>query len=303
MRPWTRVFIGVILFLAAPAFVLISRPLYLQWGSTPAEQVRSLPGDSVVPQPATQETRAISINAPADVVWRWVAQLGQDRSGFYSFDVLENLVGCRMPIEDGLRPQLQQWRDGDRLWMYPPNRANGIGYASLRFVDPGRALVFGTHQAGTAMSAPEDGSWSFAVEPIDAHRSRLIVRGRAAVRTSFIAAAFDRLFFEPVHFMMERRMMLGIRELAETGRRNHTNNLALVANFVVLALLFAGAGFRALRAQRWTPPLAYALTAGALLAMLVFRQPPALVGLLLTAGLIVSAPAVRLAKTRPRPVR
>ena len=60
-----------------------------------------------------------------------MAQIGQDRAGFYSYEILENLVGCKMKNLDYLIPALQHWQEGDKLWMYPPDRAGGIGQAPL----------------------------------------------------------------------------------------------------------------------------------------------------------------------------
>jgi hypothetical protein len=96
------------------------------------------------------------------------SQLGQDRGGFYSYDILENLVGCAMPTTDRLLPERQSWQIGDKLWMYPPEKAGGIGFATLRVRVPGRALGLATRAPGTPLTAPEDGSWSFILEPLDA---------------------------------------------------------------------------------------------------------------------------------------
>src|SRR5258708_7784175 len=79
----------------AVAFFALARPWYQHWGATEEEVWRSLPGDEIVAGAITQQTRAITIEAPADRVWAWLAQIGQDRGGFYSFDFLENLVGNR----------------------------------------------------------------------------------------------------------------------------------------------------------------------------------------------------------------
>ena len=145
----------VALFLA---FLLVVRPWYLRWGATDDETRRPLPGDAIIPNAAGQETRAITIRAPVERVWPWLAQIGQDRGGFYSFDLLENLVGCEMPTADVLRPDRQTWRLGDKLWMYPPNKAGGIGFATLRAYVPGRALGFSTHAPGSSTKVG-DGSW------------------------------------------------------------------------------------------------------------------------------------------------
>ena len=110
----------------------------------------ALPGDEIVPAARSRETRAITIAAPAAQVWPWLAQLGQDRAGFYSYRLLENLVGCEMPNIEQLDPRLQSWKLGDKLWMYPPRKAGGVGFAVLAAYEPGRALGFATRQIGTA---------------------------------------------------------------------------------------------------------------------------------------------------------
>src|SRR5438552_14659566 len=118
---------------------------------------RPLPGDEIIASAVAQQTRAITIDAPVAHIWPWMAQLGQDRGGFYSYDLLENIVGCEMPTDDLLRPDRQSWSIGDKLWMYPSDKAGGAGFATLRAYVPGRALSFGTHILGTPPTAPEDG--------------------------------------------------------------------------------------------------------------------------------------------------
>jgi hypothetical protein len=86
------------------AYYALVQPWFLNWGATATELRKPLPGDEIIPTARRQQTRAITIAANIDSVWPWLAQIGQDRGGFYSFDALENLVGCDMPTEDYLRP-------------------------------------------------------------------------------------------------------------------------------------------------------------------------------------------------------
>src|SRR5450759_2319194 len=79
----------------------ILRRRYNRWGATPAELGARIPGDDLVPHPRLGYTRAITINAPVDAVWPWLAQIGQGRGSLYSFDGLENLVRCAS--RDGAR--------------------------------------------------------------------------------------------------------------------------------------------------------------------------------------------------------
>lgn len=271
------------------AFFLIVRPWYLRWGATDEEARRILPGDEIIPTASGQETRAITIRAPIERVWPWVAQLGQDRGGFYSYDLLENLVGCDMPTTDRLRAERQSWRIGDKLWMYPKNRAGGVGFATLRASVPGRALGFGTHAVGTPPSAPEDGSWSFVLEPVGESATRLLVRGRGAGGCSLLGVAFDRSVFEPVHFVMERRMMIGIKQLAEGSDRGRFLNHLQVGLWVVAFCLIVVAVVRVLRRERWRRPLVGFVAAAAVFQILTFGQPFIVVGLallLLVAGIL-----------------
>ena len=123
-RPFLRVAVLVTALTGIVAgFLLIIRPTYLNWGSTATERSQRLPGDEIVPHAGGQTTRAITIRAPIEDAWPWLAQLGQDRGGFYSFDLLENAVGCQMPTVDVLRARHQVRQLGDKLWMYPSDRA------------------------------------------------------------------------------------------------------------------------------------------------------------------------------------
>jgi hypothetical protein len=263
------------------AFFIIVRPWYLRWGATDEETRRILPGDEIIPTANGQETRAITIRAPMERVWPWVAQLGQDRGGFYSYDLLENLVGCDMPTTDRLRAERQLWRIGDKLWMYPKNRAGGVGFATLRVYVPGRALGFGTHAVGTPPSAPEDGSWSFVLEPVGDAATRLLVRGRGDGGRSLLGVTFDRSIFEPVHFVMERRMMIGIKQLAEGSDRGRFLNHLQVGLWVVAFCLIVVAVARVLRRERWRRPLVGFVAAAAVFLILTFGQPSVVVGLAL----------------------
>ena len=141
--------LAVTLALIVAHYIEVVRPAYLNWGATSEEQTRPLPGDDIVEHAMSQATRAITIAVPPGQVWPWIAQLGQDRGGFYSFDALVNLVGCDMPTVDVLRPDKQAWQLGDKLWMYPSDKAGGAGFATLRAFEPGRVLGFCTRIVGT----------------------------------------------------------------------------------------------------------------------------------------------------------
>ena len=168
--------------------------------------------------------------------------------------------------------------------MYPKDGAGGIGFATLRTYMPGRALGFGTHVVGSSPSAP--GIRQLVVRP---RADRPIVhpaaeRGRGATGRSLLGVAFDRVIFEPVHDAMERRMMIGIKQLAEgTDRQRLVNHLHVVLWTVTFAL-FIAAIVLVMRRDEWQLPLAGFVAAGIVFQVLTFVQPPIVVGVALVAG-------------------
>ncbi len=76
------------------------RPWHLRWGATDEELTETLPGDDVKPGAGIQVTHAVTINAPAEEVWKWLVQIGQERGGFYSYDWVENIFGLQIRNTD-----------------------------------------------------------------------------------------------------------------------------------------------------------------------------------------------------------
>jgi hypothetical protein len=102
-------------------YLLIVRPWHMNWGATDEEVRKRLPGDELVPHPTFESTRAITVHAPAKEVWRWLAQLGQDRGGFYSYDRLENLAGANIYNAARIVPEMQHLKVGDFVPMARPS--------------------------------------------------------------------------------------------------------------------------------------------------------------------------------------
>jgi hypothetical protein len=171
--------------------------------------------------------------------------------------------------------------------MYPPERAGGQGFATLRSYVPGRALGFGTHAVGTSITAPENGSWSFVVQPLDRYTTRLLFRGRGAGR-SWAGIAFDRSIFEPVHFVMERRTMIGIKQLAEgEDRHRWVNHLQVVLWTITFAMLVMSA-VQVLRRREWQRPLFGFVGSAVVFQILTLAQPPIVLGMALVAALALA---------------
>jgi hypothetical protein len=104
------------------AGVALVRARSLRWGATYEELNTALPGDELVPDADLTATRAVTVDAGAGDVWPWIAQLGQGRGGFYSYDVLENLVGLDIHSADRIVPEWQGIEVGDEVKFPSPGR-------------------------------------------------------------------------------------------------------------------------------------------------------------------------------------
>ena len=193
------------------------RSWYNHWGATNIEVALSLPGDELVPQPLLGYTRAITIQAGPERIWPWLAQMGQGRGGLYSYDGLENLAGCKIHSVDRILPEQQNPQIGDLVRLGP----QGYPVFALTAIEPPRALVLvsadpKTGQPVQLSQQTETGysiaTWQFILHPLDAKATRLLVRQRLAYSQD---QGWLWRLTEPVGFVMERKMLLGIRKRVE----------------------------------------------------------------------------------------
>jgi hypothetical protein len=119
---WTGRLAGATAIAAAAGAILLVRRASLRWGATDDELGMTLDGDDLLPNPDLTSTRAISIAAPRSAVWPWIAQLGQNRGGFYTYDWLENLAGVEIHSTDTIEPELQIRSVGDDVNLAPGSR-------------------------------------------------------------------------------------------------------------------------------------------------------------------------------------
>jgi len=195
---------------SAAAYFLV-RPWQLRWGATDEERGATLDGDDLITNPDLVATRAITVHALADQVWPWIAQLGQGRGGFYSYDALENLVGCDIHSADRVVPEWQDLKVGDQVKLAPEV---GVG---VTVVEPGRALVL---RGGVPMGAappPYDFTWAFVLREQPDGTTRLLVRERYAYTQRWAPFLVEPVAV--VAFVMSQRMLRGIRDRAEWAGR------------------------------------------------------------------------------------
>lgn len=184
-------------------YFALARRRVLTWGATPDEAEGRLPGDELLDDADGLATRAIEIDAPASAVWPWIAQMGPaPRGGAYTYDWIENLLGLNMHSIDRVLPDFQHPQIGDTI---------ALGKSRMRIarVDPEHVLAWRS----------EDGNWvwTFVLRPSGA-ATRLISRNR--YRLPRVVDRLGMLPMEPASLLMERKMLLGIKQRAERLARS-----------------------------------------------------------------------------------
>jgi hypothetical protein len=192
-------------FLIAVALIPPFLRSWRRWGATDAEVRRVLPGDGFVPHPKGGFTQAVTIHSSCDRVWPWVAQIGQGRGGFYSYDFLENLIGCNIHSVDRIVAEYQHDEKSEGLRLHP--KMMPVPFARI---EPGRTLLFG---GKWYLDMPT--SWVLHLDEIDASTTRLIARWIFDFEPGLGNTLRYKVFTEPISSVMGRKMLLGIKKRAE----------------------------------------------------------------------------------------
>lgn len=187
------------------------------WGVDEATAREPRPGDELVPTPVWCWTHGVEIDAAPERVWRWIAQVGADRAGFYSYQWLENLLGCGIRNADAVH-QAWELEQGDELVLHPK-------MLRLHVVQLDRGHYFVAYapldEQARAKGEPwAVASWLFAVEPLASGGTRLLTRYRVACSADVATRlALGPALMEPIGFAMDRRMLLGVKERVEREAR------------------------------------------------------------------------------------
>ena len=177
--------------------------------ATRSERTRALPGDERIPDALDTITHAITIDRPAQDVWPWIVQMGAGaRAGWYSYDWIDNgRVESATRIVDNLQhpeigttyPALPGMKEGFTL----------VGMKEGQWL----TLAFLAKDGGT------DVTWTFVLEPAGPEATRLLVRVRGGQGYRFhgLPLPLTKLVIRVVHYVMERRQLLGIVDRVESS--------------------------------------------------------------------------------------
>jgi proline iminopeptidase len=204
------------------AYRVALRPRLARWGATDEEARESLPGDDILPAGAVTSTMATTIDAPPEDVWPWLVQMGCDRAGWYSHDLLDN---AGRPSADHIVDEWQRVSLGDRMSSDPTGKQRV--WFTIEGIYPEHALVLRApidlrtgrpyDLAGPRPRAYSDSTWAFVLEELPGSRTRLLARTRNDAWPAWRTLPFAVIGL-PSHVFMQLRQF---RNLARRAERMH----------------------------------------------------------------------------------
>ncbi|TLM92197.1 MAG: hypothetical protein FDZ75_05930 [Actinobacteria bacterium] len=227
---WVGISLGTLLGVLILGLVLVpplTRSFTDSWGATPHETQMPLPGDEFIANPTSTSTKAISIDAPGDLVYRLVIQIGYKRGGWYGWDWVYNATGSSDFVggkhAERIVPELQRLRVGDTVAI---NQAVGYKVVELNpagVAKPGWMLLQGamgpdgkTVDAANAPKGTVKMSWVWFIYPGQDGKTRLVLRIRGGGDSQ--GAFLDWLYGNPFDFggaVMGYKTLAGIKKTAE----------------------------------------------------------------------------------------
>lgn len=202
--------LAVLLIVAAIYFIFI-RSLILRMGVTDEELKMPMPGDDLVASPSMEYSQAITINAPREVVWAYLIQVGYKRAGWYNWDFINGSLVKDYFYEnnrsaDRIIPELQKLKQGDMIYLAPPL---GLDVSELK--DNESMLLTGTENGKYIIA------WSYLLKELEEDKTRLYVRWSSELPGGMALKIFNLFVTEPGGVGIQQRQMLrGIKIRAES---------------------------------------------------------------------------------------
>jgi hypothetical protein len=176
------------------------------------ERQREMPGDSIIPRPMASITHAITIKAPPERVWPWLAQMGAGRAGWYSYGFIDNGGN---PSAVSILPKYQEVACGD---VFPAIPGATDAFIVAVVEEPWNLILTVPKKDGGNLV-----SWDFLLKPLDQGHTRLIVRARISPkwleRTEDNTSTNSPILIERIYGMLARIPRPLILSIAKFGHR------------------------------------------------------------------------------------
>jgi hypothetical protein len=188
----------------------MERGIAYTWGSTPEERLMYFPCDSYMNSSDEAYFRAIDVNAPAEILFRWLCQL---KVGSYSYDWLDHLERIFFKVTESIpdRPSPEQLLPGVET-LAITQRVMGI-FKLVEFEQNRHfTIVLDDKQA---ISIFGDIAASYVLVPMTPNTCRLILKGHIRYpRNPFWS--WIRWVMPWGDLLMMRKQFLRLKHLAES---------------------------------------------------------------------------------------
>jgi len=199
-----------ILVVLAIVYMGLLRPWILRMGATDAEVAAPMPGSTLVSNPTVAYTQAITINAPKEMVWPYLVQVGYRRAGWYNWDFINRMAGPGYFYEgnksaDRVIPELQHLNPGDNIFLTP------VLGMEVEEIQPNQVLMLTGKENDRYLVV-----WTYLLKDLGDNRTRLLVRWTANQNEGTVMKIFNLLVIEPGGAGIQQSQMLrGIKSRAE----------------------------------------------------------------------------------------
>jgi hypothetical protein len=214
---------------------LFLKPIITTWGASEREISIPMAGDDKTL--IITSTRAITINASKPDVWKWLIQLGADRGGFYSYEFIEKALGYETHHQDLIKSTFKEIVVGDFV-RGSINEKNSIIPYNFRvlYVKPEETFVL-------------DKWGTFLLKEVNTRQTRLIIRTQEVESPNRWLKVANYIAV-PLHFIMERRTLIGIKARVEAGENIHLSQSKdifwfsgiVLSGTLICILVFIGRG-------------------------------------------------------------
>ncbi|HKL13481.1 MAG TPA: hypothetical protein VJ907_07735 [Halanaerobiales bacterium] len=210
---------GLLLFIIfASLYSLFLRDLWVNKGITKTERRMELPGDNYVENPDTVYQQAITINAPADVVWAYLIQVGYQRAGWYNWDFInrwaaDNYFYKGNSSANNIILELQSLKEGDNISILPE-----IAFKVEKLKKNNHLLL--TAKEGEDYVV----TWAYDLRILQDDMTRLMVRWQSDIGEGFLFDLMNYVITEPGGAGIQQwEMLKGIKKRAERDYNNLNN--------------------------------------------------------------------------------
>ena len=205
----------LLLIIFVSLYSLFLRDIWVNKGITKSERRQTLPGDGLVKNPDTVYEQAITIEAPADIVWSYLIQVGYQRAGWYNWDFINRWAADNYFYENNrsanrIIPELQDLEQGDKISILPDisfdvEELKEKEYFLLTGVEDGEHII----------------TWVYKLKNLQEDQTRLIVRWQSDIADGFFFDLMNYVITEPGGAGIQQwEMLKGIKKRAERDYNN-----------------------------------------------------------------------------------